>query len=65
MAMHIIRFIPFSIPFRFTFRVLVTPYIQSCMFYLAKFGYNLLHTFDQWLKSVNKKDRLDFELEIM
>ena len=41
------------------------PYIQSCMFYLAKFGYNLLHTFDKWLKSVNKKDRLDIELEIM
>ena len=35
MAMHISRFIPFSIPFRFPFRVLVTPvawlhvYIQS------------------------------------
>ena len=43
-AMHIFRFIPFSIPFRFPFRVLVTPYQEEpiwCREWLSK--WHLIH----------------------
>ena len=39
MSLHIFRFIPFSIPFRFPFRVLVTPYQEEpiwCREWLSK-----------------------------
>ena len=33
MSLHIFRFIPFSIPFRFPFRVLVTPGVMMLLTY--------------------------------